>query len=261
MKLYYREVGEPTASPIIILHGIFGSSDNWLTVSKTIAAQGYRVILPDQRNHGQSPRSDEFAYTDMAADIHELITDLGLEKPILVGHSMGGKTMMQYVMTFPGTFERLVVVDIAPKFYPIHHAEILRGLAAIDLTGLKTRNEADAVLTQYEPSPTVRQFLLKNLYRAEVAGTSQFAWRLNLPVISREIHGVGEELTHPHPITEPTLFIRGSESPYILDSDWPAILRLFPNAQLVTIQDAGHWVQAQKPAEFVEALMGFLHNG
>lgn len=260
MKLYYREVGDSAAPPMIILHGIFGSSDNWLTISKTIAAQGYRVILPDQRNHGQSPRSDEFSYTDMAADLHELITELGLDRPILIGHSMGGKTMMQYTMTYPGTFARLVVVDIAPKFYPVHHAEILRGLAAIDLTGITTRNEADAVLSQYEPSPTVRQFLLKNLYRAEVAGVAQFAWRLNLPVISREIHGVGDELTHPHPITEPTLFIRGSESPYILDADWPAILRLFPNAQLVTIQGAGHWVQAEKPAEFVAALMAFLNT-
>ncbi|MEZ0539867.1 alpha/beta fold hydrolase [Fibrella arboris] len=260
MKLYYREVGDPAATPLIIVHGIFGSSDNWLTISKTIAAQGYRVILPDQRNHGQSPRSDDFSYVDMAADMHELITDLKLDKPVLVGHSMGGKTMMQYVFTYPGTFSNLVIVDIAPKFYPVHHGEILRGLASIDLSGIRTRNEADAALTPYEPSPTVRQFLLKNLYREEVAGASQFAWRLNLPVISREIHGVGEELTNPHPVTEPTLFIRGERSPYILDSDWPAILRLFPKAKLVTIADAGHWVQAEKPAEFVEALMGFLKS-
>ena len=258
MKLYYREVGEPTAAPLIIVHGIFGSSDNWLTISKTIAAQGYRVILPDQRNHGQSPRSEEFSYADMVADIHELITDLGLDNPIIIGHSMGGKTMMQYAFTFPGTFRALVIVDIAPKFYPVHHSEILRGLAAIDLKGIRTRTEADAALSAYEPSPTVRQFLLKNLYREDVEGASQFAWRLNLPVISREIHGVGEELTNPHPITERTLFIRGRRSPYILDSDWPAILRLFPNAQLATIEDAGHWVQAEKPAEFVQVLMGFL---
>lgn len=263
MKLYYREVGEPTATPLLIVHGIFGSSDNWLTISKTIAAHGYRVILPDQRNHGQSPRSDDFSYVDMAADIRELITDLGLENPVLIGHSMGGKTMMQYAFTFPGTFRSLVIVDIAPKFYPVHHSEILRGLAAIDLKGIRTRNEADDALSAYEPSPTVRQFLLKNLYRAEsgresVEGSSQFAWRLNLPVISREIHGVGEELTNPHPVAEPTLFIRGQRSPYILDSDWPTILRLFPNAQLATIEDAGHWVQAEQPAEFVEVLMEFL---
>lgn len=263
MKLFFREVGEPTATPMIILHGLFGSSDNWLTISKSIAAQGYRVILPDQRNHGQSPRSDDFSYPDMAADIHELIADLGLEQPILVGHSMGGKTMMQYAFNYrnvgpPSTFQSLVVVDIAPKFYPVHHADILRGLAAIDLSTIRTRNEADAVLATYEPIPAVRQFLLKNLYREDVGGTSQFAWRLNLPIIAREIHGIGEDLTSPRPILERTLFIRGQRSPYILDSDWPDILRLFPNAQLVTIEGAGHWVQAEKPVEFVAALMGFL---
>jgi esterase len=265
MKLYYREVGNTTAPAIIILHGLFGSSDNWLTVSKVIAEHGYRVILPDQRNHGQSLRSDEFGYVDMAADLHELITDLQLEQPVLVGHSMGGKTMMQYAMTYRnsgsmGAFRRLVVVDIAPKFYPVHHADILRGLSAIDLAALRTRAEADTILSQYEPSPTVRQFLLKNLYRTEVNGQQQFAWRLNLSIISREIHGIGEELTDAHPVNVPTLFIRGSKSPYILDSDLPGILRLFPHAQLATIEGAGHWVQAEKPTEFVEALVGFLNE-
>ena len=264
MKLHFREVGEATDPPLMILHGLFGSSDNWLTISKSIAALGYHVILVDQRNHGQSPRSDDHSYPAMAIDLHELILDLALHQPILVGHSMGGKTVMQYAMTFPnvgtsGTFSKLVVVDIAPKFYPVHHAEILRGLEAIDLPGLKTRNEADDILKQYEPIPSVRQFLLKNLYReTQPDGTVAFNWRLNLPVISRELHGIGDELTDVQPVPEPTLFIRGERSPYILDADWPGILRLFPHARLVTIADAGHWVQAEQPAEFVEALRGFL---
>lgn len=263
MKLYFREVGNPTDQPLIILHGLFGSSDNWLTVSKVIATQGYRVILPDQRNHGQSPRGEAFSYADMAADMHELITDLALSNPVLVGHSMGGKAMMQYAFTYGGTgaastFDKLVVVDIAPRFYPVHHADILRGLTAIDLSLLKTRNEADALLAPYEPLPTVRQFLLKNLYREDIDGVSRFNWRLNLPVISRELHGIGEDLMTNQPVTQPTLFIRGQRSPYIHDNDWPDILRLFPNAQLVTIDGAGHWVQAEKPAEFVAALRKFL---
>ncbi|MBO0930490.1 alpha/beta fold hydrolase [Fibrella aquatilis] len=259
MKLYFREVGDPANQPLIILHGLFGSSDNWLTISKSIAALGYRVIMVDQRNHGQSPRSDDHSYPAMAADLHELILNLGLQQPVLVGHSMGGKTVMQYAMTYPTTFSKLVVVDIAPKFYPVHHADILRGLSAIDLSGLKTRNEADDVLKDYEPIPTVRQFLLKNLYRDTNAdGSVAFNWRLNLPVITREIHGIGDELTDMQPVPQPTLFIRGERSPYILDSDWPGILRLFPHAKLVTIAEAGHWVQAEKPAEFVAALGEFL---
>ncbi len=263
MKLYFREVGDPADQPIVIVHGLFGSSDNWLTISKVIATNGYRVLLPDQRNHGQSPRSEAFSYADMAADIHELITELGLTNPALVGHSMGGKAMMQYAFTYGGTgtastFDKLVVVDIAPKFYPVHHAQILRGLSDMDLTALKTRNEADALLAPYEPLPSVRQFLLKNLYREDVGGVSRFNWRLNVPVISRELHGIGEDLSTNRPVAQPTLFIRGQLSPYILDSDWPGILRLFPNARLVTIEGASHWVQAEKPAEFVAALMGFL---
>ncbi|WP_338871173.1 alpha/beta fold hydrolase [Spirosoma sp. SC4-14] len=257
MKLFFRQTGE-TGPAIVILHGVFGSSDNWLTISKTIAAKGYRVFALDQRNHGQSPRADEHDYQVMASDLREFLIDQQLDKPILVGHSMGGKAVMQYAMLYPGTFYKLVVVDIAPKFYPVHHAELVRGLKAIDLASLKSRNDADAVLSQYEPIPTVRQFLLKNLYRNE---QGQFAWRLNLPVIERELHGIGEELTNPQIVSDPTLFIRGSESPYILDDDIPTIKRIFPNAQIAVIQGAGHWVQAEKPVEFVDALLTFIGHG
>ncbi len=257
MKLFFREVGEPTAPPIVILHGIFGSSDNWLTVSKTIAARGYRVFALDQRNHGQSPRADDQSYLSMAADLNEFIAGQRLDKPVVVGHSMGGKTVMQFAMQYPHSFSKLVVVDIAPKFYPIHHAELIRGLKAIDLLNLGNRNEADAVLSQYEPIPVVRQFLLKNLYRN---AQGQFDWRINLPVIERELHSVGDELTNPRIVTEPTLFIRGSKSPYILDDDIPTIERLFPNVHIETIEGAGHWVQAEKPAEFVDVLLGFVQR-
>ena len=254
MKLFFRQTGE-TGPAIVILHGLFGSSDNWLTISKTIAAQGYRVFAVDQRNHGQSPRGDDQDYQSMAADLREFMVDQKLDNPILVGHSMGGKTVMQYAMLFPGTFQKLVVVDIAPKFYPIHHAEIIRGLKAIDLTSIRGRNDADAILQHYEPLLPVRQFLLKNLYRNE---QGVFDWRLNIPVIERELHGIGEELTNPSIVMAPTLFIRGSESPYILDEDIPTIKHIFPNAQIETIMGTGHWVQAEKPVEFVDTLLKFL---
>ncbi|AKD56349.1 alpha/beta fold hydrolase [Spirosoma radiotolerans] len=256
MKLFFRQTGE-TGPAIVILHGLFGSSDNWLTNSKAIAAKGYRVFLLDQRNHGQSPRADDQDYQSMAADLREFLTDHSLDKPMLVGHSMGGKTVMQYAMSYPGTFEKLVVVDIAPKFYPIHHAEIIRGLKAINLLGIKGRNEADAVLQAYEPILAVRQFLLKNLYRNE---QGVFDWRINIPVIERELHGIGEQLTNPVIVPTPTLFIRGSESPYITDEDLPEIKRFFPNSRVQTIQGAGHWVQAEKPVEFVDSLMTFINS-
>lgn len=254
MKLFFRQTGD-TGPAIVIVHGLFGSSDNWLTISKTVAALGYRVFSIDQRNHGQSPRSNDQDYTSMAGDLHEFLVDQQLENPVLIGHSMGGKTVMQYAMDYPDGFDKLVVVDIAPKFYPIHHAEIIRGLNAIDLLGITSRNEADAVLSRYEPIVPVRQFLLKNLYRN---AQGQFDWRLNLPVIERELHGIGDELTNPSIVHKPTLFIRGSESPYIVDEDIPTINRIFPAARIETIQDAGHWVQAEKPVEFVETLMKFI---
>ena len=260
MKLFFRQTGD-TGPAIVILHGVFGSSDNWLTISKTIAARGYRVFALDQRNHGQSPRADDQSYTSMAADLREFLVDQQLDSPILIGHSMGGKTVMQYAIDYrndgpTNTFSKLVVVDIAPRFYPVHHRDIIRGLKAIDLMNLGSRNEADAVLSRYEPLVGVRQFLLKNLYRNE---QGQFDWRLNLPVIERELHGIGDELTNSRIVTEPTLFMRGSESPYITDEDIPTIKRIFPNAHIETIQGAGHWVQAEKPAEFVETLMKFLN--
>lgn len=265
MKLFHREVGNPSDPAIVILHGIFGSSDNWLTVSKTIADRGYRVIVVDQRNHGHSPRSDAFSYADMAADLHELLTDLSLDKPILIGHSMGGKTVMHYAVAYPnegdaagrsaGNFGKLVIVDIAPKAYPVHHAEIIRGLKAIDLVNLKSRNEADTVLSQYESLPAVRQFLLKNLYRNE---QNQFDWRLNLPVIEQQLERIGDALTDSGTVMEPTLFIRGALSNYIRDTDYDHIRSIFPNVTIETIDSASHWVQAEKPAEFVAVLMNFL---
>jgi len=254
MKLFFRQVGD-TGPALIILHGVFGSSDNWLTISRIIADRGFRVFLVDQRNHGRSPRSDVFDYESMGHDLLEFIQDHGLEKPILVGHSMGGKVVMQFAMDHPGHFSRLVVVDIAPRFYPVHHGDILRGLNAIPLATLKSRHEADDILKPFEPATAVRQFLLKNLYRNE---QGHFDWRINLPVIEREIHGVGEELRHPRLVTEPTLFIRGADSGYILDDDLPGIRRLFPNAALETIPQAGHWVQAEQPERFVDALFRFI---
>ncbi len=254
MKLFFRQSGD-TGSAVIFLHGIFGSSDNYVTISKAIAAQGFRVFSVDQRNHGQSPRSDEFDYDMMAADLHEFIQDHQLDKPVLIGHSMGGKTVMQYAMSYPDTFSKLIVVDIAPRFYPVHHGEILRGFNAVPLQTLSNRNEADAIFSEYERSAAVRQFLLKNLYRN---AEGKFDWRINVPVLEREIHGVGEELKAVRQVTEPTLFMRGSESPYITEEDEQTIKRIFPNAIVQTIAGAGHWVQAEKPAEFVEAVLAFI---
>src|SRR4051812_47057527 len=163
MQLYYRELGEstPDESPLIILHGLFGSSDNWLTVSKELALHR-RVYLPDLRNHGRSPWSDEFNYEVMSADLMEFIREHRIPQPVIIGHSMGGKTAMRFAVRYSSDFSRLMVVDIAPKYYPVHHDRILAGLRSIQLNDLQNRQQADAQLANYEPDPGTRQFLLKN---------------------------------------------------------------------------------------------------
>jgi esterase len=254
MNLFFRKVGEQ-GQPIIVLHGIFGSSDNWLTIAK-ILGETNQVYLLDQRNHGQSPRSETFDYEVMAEDLKEFIENQALKNVILIGHSMGGKVVMQFAMNYPDAFSKLIVVDIAPKFYPVHHAVLLRGLASIDLQKLSNRTEANEQMKAFEDSEGVRQFLLKNLWR-NPAKNNEFDWRINLPVITKNIDIVGHELMHEKPIQQPTLFIRGSESHYILPEDERKIWELFPNYELETIEGAGHWVQADKPKEFLEIVKQF----
>ena len=254
MKLFYRQVGE-NGTPIIILHGIFGSSDNWLTIGK-ILGETHQVFMLDQRNHGQSPRSEVFDYNAMAADLKEFIDDHNIDNPILIGHSMGGKTVMQFAMNYPERFSKMIVVDIAPKFYPVHHSMILQGLASIDLKTLKSRTEANDLLKRFEENEGVRQFLLKNLWR-NPAKNNEFDWRINVPVITKNIDIVGFELSGEKPVKKLILFIKGSESHYIQPEDERKIWELFPDYELISIEGSGHWVQADKPKEFVEIVQRF----
>jgi pimeloyl-ACP methyl ester carboxylesterase len=248
MQLHYHEIGE--GKPIVLLHGLFGSADNWLTVSKMLA-QNYKVYLPDQRNHGRSPWSEEFTYQAMSDDLMEFIQTHGIEQPVVIGHSMGGKTAMHFAVRYPGAFQKLVVVDIGPKYYPPHHLRILEGLLSIDLHSLQSRQQADEQLSRYVPELPVRQFLLKSLYRREEPDAQpHFAWRLNLPVINREIENVGQALTYSVPVEQPTLFLRGGQSNYVKEEDMVLIRRIFPHARLATIADAGHWIHAERPQEF-----------
>ncbi|MES2796785.1 MAG: alpha/beta fold hydrolase [Bacteroidota bacterium] len=254
MKLNFRKIGE-SGQPIIILHGLFGMSDNWLTISKFFAIN-HLVYILDLRNHGQSPQSDEFGYQEMADDLAELIVDQKLEKPILIGHSMGGKVIMQFAIDHSNLADKLIIVDIAPKFYPVHHTSLLQGLHTIQLENLQSRTEANDILKRFEESEGVRQFLLKNLYRNPE--TSQFGWRFNLPVLTREIANIGQEINTNQQIINKTLFIYGSESSYILEEDFAKIKAIFLYTLFKEINGAGHWVQADKPKEFVETVLKFI---
>jgi pimeloyl-ACP methyl ester carboxylesterase len=250
MKLNYREQGE--GQPMVILHGLFGSSDNWQTHAKKLA-EYYRVILVDQRNHGHSDWSDDFSYELMSEDLLELFQDLDLKKAILIGHSMGGKTAIRFAQTHENLLEKLIVVDIGVKQYPMHHQEILKGLHAINLDIVNTRSEAETILSKTIESVGVRQFLLKNLYWKD---KNVLAWRMNIPVLEKEMAAILSELSIKE-VYLPTLFIRGALSNYILDEDIEDLENQFPDLIVKTINNAGHWVHAEAPQEFIETILEF----
>lgn len=253
MNLFYRELGE--GQPLIILHGLFGSSDNWYTLSKTFATQ-YKVFTVDQRNHGQSPHTPEHTYELLTSDLEEFIANNNIEQPILLGHSMGGKTVMNYALKNPALVRKAIVVDMMPKSYPVHHDHIVEGLESINLSTLTSRNEADRILSEKIPEPDVRQFLLKNLTRSE---NGSFVWRINLPVLSKSIAAMVDSLVYTGKFDGPALFIKGAKSNYYKPGDENKVAELFPNATWATL-DTGHWVQAEKPTEFADAVLNFIKN-
>lgn len=250
MPLNYKELG--SGRPLIILHGLFGSLDNWATLGRKFA-EDYWVFLIDQRNHGQSPHSDEFSYEAMASDLLDFIDQHALTDAVVMGHSMGGKTAMVAALDQPEKIERLIVVDMAPKSYEVHHRTILDGLLSLDFDKISSRSEADAQLARYVPEESTRQFLLKSLYRKE---NDQFALRFNLPVINREIESISSWNARSDQYDRPAFFIRGGQSDYV-DPDDASIEVNFPNARLVTVENAGHWVHAQAPVELSRLVRDF----
>lgn len=253
MDLFYRELGQ--GQPIVIMHGVFGSSDNWLTQAR-ILSEHYRVISLDLRNHGQSPHDAAFDYQSMANDLMLFIKAKNLQNPIVIGHSMGGKVAMNFAIAHPELLERLIVVDISPRPYNLEHYVIMDGLKAIPIDTISSRNEADAVLAKFVPEADVRQFLLKNLQRKPEGG---FSWKINLPVIDKNLSNIGLDLQFKGTFNKPTLFIRGGRSNYVRDEDMTHIKEIFPKATLETL-DTGHWVQAEKPKEFVELVLKWLNS-
>lgn len=250
MKLFHRILGE--GQPLLILHGLFGHSDNWQTHAKKLA-EYYQVVLIDQRNHGHSDWSEEFSYDLLAEDLHELITELGLQKIILLGHSMGGKTAMRYAQMHPELLEKLIVVDMGVKAYPPHHTDILEGLSKIDLNIVKSRSEVEAILLPFVPVDGTRQFLMKNLYWKD---KTQLAWRMNVPVLEREMDAILAAIPDDEVLIQ-TLFIRGALSNYILDEDIPDLEDQFPDSDVITVPNAGHWVHAEAPEVFVNTVLEF----
>jgi len=251
VKLYSRVLGE--GQPLIIIHGLFGMSDNWSSLAK-LYADFFEVHLIDQRNHGHSPHANEFSYLHLSDDLHQYITDNQLNDVIIIGHSLGGKTAMHFAVSFPELIHKLIIVDISPRFYPIHHDKIIEGLKILDFSILKSRSQVDGVLSKYIKDSDVRQFLLKSIYWKE---RNQLDFRFNLNAISQNISNVGEALNNDANCSVPTLFIRGENSNYINDDDEDLIFKHFTNVEIQTMDQAGHWLHAEKPQKFFEMSIRF----
>jgi pimeloyl-ACP methyl ester carboxylesterase len=254
MKLFYRKTG--SGNPILFLHGLFGSADNWVSIAAGLRDAG-QIYLLDLRNHGRSPHSNTFDYTVMVEDVYEFLGDLNLRQVTMVGHSMGGMITMQFALSYPHRINKLVVIDIAPRSYPIHHRNIVDGLLSIDINRLKSREEADDQLSRFVDQPRVRQFLLKNLYR-NTGG--KFGWRLNLRVIAQNLSMLGMGIDSMKTCDNSCLFIRAALSDFIRDADETSIKKLFPRAGIVTVEDTTHWLLAENPAAVTAIIKSFLNE-
>ncbi len=252
MELNYKSFGE--GYPIIILHGLFGTLDNWQTIAKKLA-EHYSVYIIDLRNHGRSPHEDIFNYEVMADDLQAFMESQWIYEAHIIGHSMGGKTAMQFALTYPDLVNQLVVVDIAPKAYEGGHQTIFEALLSLDVSTITSRKQAAAALESKIPDFGVRQFLLKNLTNDKKGG---YKWKMNLPVIHQNYGQILEAIESEETFDNPTLFIRGGASDYIQDEDLTQIKTFFPTAKLETVANAGHWVHAVAPKELLNLVTNFL---
>jgi esterase len=252
MKLYSRTIGE-MGEDLIILHGLFGSGDNWQTHAKYLS-QWFKVTLIDQRNHGHSGHSDEMNYSVMSEDVNETMESLGIERAHVLGHSMGGKTAMYFAQAYPEKVVKLMVIDMGIKAYPPHHGPVFDAIHAVDIDNCTSRKEAETRIAPFIPDFSTQQFILKNMYWIE---EGRLAWRFNAPVLEQSINHILAALPN-QPIQLPALFLAGGRSNYILPSDHSSILIQFPLAKFQSIDNAGHWVHAEAPQEFLQMILSFL---
>ncbi len=251
MELNYKTYGQ--GAPLLILHGLFGTLDNWQTIAKQLA-EHYTVYVPDLRNHGRSPHMPDISYPIMAEDLKAFMEAHWIFKAHLMGHSMGGKVAMQFALQNPDMVEKLIVVDIAPKAYAGGHDAIFDALLAMDPGAITERSEAEAFLSTRIPEQGVRQFLMKNLTRNKAGG---YEWKMNLPALSAHYRDLLAPVSGDV-FEGPAFFLRGGLSDYVLDSDLPDIRKHFPLATLDTVPGAGHWVHAEQPAVLLEKVKAFL---
>jgi len=266
MKLFYRKYGE--GPPLIILHGLYGSSDNWATIAKDLGST-YTVYLPDLRNHGNSPHSDIHTYDAMRDDIYEFAATLNIKKFFLAGHSMGGKTAISFALRWPGMLYGLLIADISPfvdetsghSAYD-QHLSILRAMQSVDISNITSRRDAELDLEEKIPDEKIRGFVLKNLKRES---GNKFAWKINVAALLNNLEKIMEGEERKALIAQsvsgfPVIFLKGADSDYILPSDYKDILKLFPAAEIIVVENAGHWIHADRPDKVIGSLKRLMEN-
>jgi pimeloyl-ACP methyl ester carboxylesterase len=242
---------------MVILHGLLGISDNWVTFGRRISEMGYQVFIPDQRNHGHSPHHPVFNYYALVDDLGEFLEQHKVKEPVLLGHSMGGKVAMKFALENPEMISRIIVVDTSLRTYVRfnYHLKLIDAMFSIDFEQVRTRQEVESLLREKIQEPRMLQFLMKNLYWKE---KHRLGWRPNLQSISYHIDSMYDGVFYSTRFTRPSLFIRGGLSDYILDEDFQAIYNNFPMASIKTIDNGSHWVHADEPEEFFKLVSEFL---
>lgn len=264
MKLHFRKEGQ--GHPLVIVHGLYGSSDNWQAISKKLSAR-YTVYSLDLRNHGRSPHHPEHTYKAMKNDLAEFFDYHHIEEAVLMGHSMGGKTAMLYASDYPERIKKLIVVDIAPRdyLYPEQesqyhlHRTILLAMMEVDFNYVRSRQDVEDLLAEKIDNARIRQFLIKSV--GNESNSSRLKWKVNIEALYNNLEeivqgGNYKDFEDRIPITAyPVIFIRGLLSPYIRDNDLDLLKKIYPEASVVDIPDAGHWLHAEQPELFLEAVM------
>ncbi len=254
MELHFQKYGE--GYPLIILHGLFGMSDNWVSHARRFAGN-FSVYTIDQRNHGKSGWSNVFNYQAMATDLYEFLERESIAEAFVLGHSMGGKTAMTFALEYPEKVNKLIVVDISADAYNNRHNILIDAMLSVELNNKKSRNEVEAALRKTIADERIRHFLLKNLYWKDRA---TLAWKANLSGIMDNLPEVFKEIVSSSAFLKPSLFIRGGISNYILERHIPGIKRLFPDSNIETIDGASHWLHAEKPEEFYNLVFNFIRE-
>jgi len=254
MQLNFKTFG--SGPPLVICHGLFGMLDNWQTLGKKWA-EHFTVFILDMRNHGKSPHTNEFSYALMAEDLNEFLEQQFFYKAHFLGHSMGGKAVMQFALNYPDQVDKLVVIDMGVKKNEAGHHAILESLQSLPIGKITSRQQADDHLVQAIDSPGTRLFLMKNLTRKKTGG---FRWKMNLPILVEKYHEILAAMPTEEIFDGEVLFLKGANSDYLPKQLSPEMRTLFPDATMITVEDAGHWVHADQPAFLYNSVLDFLND-